>query len=135
MPIEVDGPILEEPPNNEFERLVADLQDNLPKLPYDDEFVEGIAREYLKRQPETRQALAIGLAVANPDWSIEDIAEKVGCDRKTPYRWRSFMKVWDGLRAMKMADRDERIRRGSKYNQVLEAIDQSTKEDVSEDGE
>ena len=42
---------------------------------------------------------AIALAVKDQTLSVAHIAEKLGVDRKTPYRWLKFMSLWKGLQA------------------------------------
>ena len=40
---------------------------------------------------------AIALAVKDQELSVADIAEKLGVDRKTPYRWPEFKGIWNTL--------------------------------------
>lgn len=98
------------------------------------EYLDAVARDRLLDwlETETPEVVGIALLVAHPDWSIKDIADKLKCDRKTPYRWHEFMKFFNIFKAGRKAERRNLTPRGSKFTTedgaVLEAIDPAFEE-------
>jgi hypothetical protein len=46
----------------------------------------------------SNEALAIALLVEHSDWTVAEIADAVGVNRTTLYKWPSFRKAWSFLR-------------------------------------
>ena len=46
-----------------------------------------------------KHGLALALLAKHPDWSVAKIAETVGCDRKTPYKWPRFRQALNALKS------------------------------------
>jgi transposase-like protein len=42
----------------------------------------------------TNEEKAIGMLVAEPSISIEEVAQRLGVHRTTPYRWHKFIRAW-----------------------------------------
>jgi hypothetical protein len=62
-----------------------------------------------------QEAQALALLFQHPDWSIQQIAEHLKVDRRTPYRWEKFRKAAEAAGRMKPRGRkDRRPHRGHK---------------------
>ena len=48
--------------------------------------------------PVDREALAIGVLVKNPGWTAQKIADYVGINRGSLYRYPTFLACWDWIR-------------------------------------
>jgi hypothetical protein len=57
---------------------------------------EATAANTLETGP-TREEQAIALIVSDHSLSVFQVAERLGVDRKTPYRWTKFMGIFNGL--------------------------------------
>ena len=81
------------------------------------EYLDAVVRGRLKNWLETKnpESVAIALLAANKDWSVNDIAEKMGYDRKSLYRWPTFKATFQRLKALKKAERHKRTPRGKKF--------------------
>ena len=49
--------------------------------------------------PVDREALAIGVLVKTPGWTVQQIADRVGVHRGSLYRYPTFLACWDWFRA------------------------------------
>lgn len=65
----------------------------------------------------TLEERAIALLVANKTLTIVQIAGQLGVDRKTPYKWKRFMVIFNGIK-----DGPSRIRRGEKDAETGEIL-------------
>ncbi len=58
--------------------------------------------------------IAVALLLQNPDWSIERIANKMGVNRTTPYKWKRFMDVFHLMKEQRKKEFYESLPQGSK---------------------
>ena len=65
------------------------------------------------------QAQGLGLLALHPDWPVKRIADALGIDRKTPYKWKRFKEARKALKATNT------IPRGKKHGTtgIVEAWD------------
>jgi hypothetical protein len=93
----------------DWEMLRARLTVMFPRTPAEWERVSlgdllEILRQFEQKtlQPHSgrgKEALAIATLVEHPDWTLEQIAEQVNCNRTSLYRMRKFRKAWSASRA------------------------------------
>jgi hypothetical protein len=86
-------------------------------------------------QDRDLEVTAIGLLFKYPDWSIEQIADHLGVDRSTPYRWPRFREAAKLAKKLKpRKDKGHRPPRGHKApDGTVEAYDESGEEPDEDD--
>ena len=136
-PIEVDGPCQRSHKNgNELAALVEEMSNHPPPEWEEiyEQYADNVVRERLPAwvAAENPEQFAIALAVANPNWSVEDIASRLGRNRTSLYRWTTFMKAFTKLKAERKSELRRRTPRGKKLStkdsQIFDAVDPASEE-------
>jgi len=140
IPIEIktDGP----PPDEDLGKSILGLDmEELAKNPPPEykriyeAYLDAVARDRLQAWLEVKnpESVAIALLVAHSEWSVKDIADKLKCDRKTPYRWPTFMTYFKMGKESRKAERRKMTPSGSKFptedGLVFDAIDPASEEE------